>query len=135
MALDVGSRKIGVAVTDPLKLMARPLTTLQRKNLTLDVHRICELIDDHEIERLIVGMPLHLLGEKSPTQDVIEPLVDQLRKAAPVPVAWADERLSTKQAEKIMAQKKLSVQERRKRRDEFSAAVILEWYLGESERC
>ena len=133
MALDVGSKKIGVAVTDPLTLTARPLTTLQRKNLTQDVNRICELINNYEVERLIVGMPLHLRGEKSPTQHVIEPLVAELRKATPVPVALAEERLSTKHAEKIMAQKKLSVQERRKKRDEFSAAVILEWYLSESK--
>ena len=131
LGLDLGSKRIGVAITDPLKLTSRPLTTLHRMNLTIDVAQICKLIDNHEVERVIVGLPLHLGGSRSPTQDFIKPLIAQLRTATHVPIASAEERLSTKRAEDIMARKKLSLQERRKKRDQFSAAVILEWYLDE----
>lgn len=131
MALDVGSKRIGVAITDPLKLTARPLTTLHRINLTIDVAQICKLIDAHEVEKLVVGLPLRLGGSRSPTQEFIRPLIAQLKTATHVPIASAEERLSTKRAEDIMSRKKLSLRERRKKRDQVSAAVILEWYLDE----
>ena len=65
MALDVGSKTIGVAITDPLKVTVRPLKTLMREKLDRDAERIGELIDEQDIERLVVGMPRHLGGERS----------------------------------------------------------------------
>ena len=131
MCLDVGSKKIGVAVTDPLKITARPLTTLRRQNLSQDVGQLCKIIAEHQIEKLVVGKPLHLSGRESSTLKIIEPLISQLREMIKIEVEWAEERLSTKEAEQIMAKKNLSIKERRLRRDEFSAAVILQWYLSE----
>ena len=131
MALDVGSKTIGVAITDPLKVTVRPLKTLIRESLDRDAERISELIDEQEIERLVVGMPKHLGGETSSVTAFIEPLVKLLQQNLEIPVASAEERLSTKEAERLMAQADLPVAERRKRRNEFAAAVILEWYLEE----
>ena len=133
MALDVGSKTIGVAITDPLKVTARPLKTLVRANLDMDTERICQLIDEQNIERLVVGMPRHLGGQRSTTLDLIEPLVKQLEQTIDIPIESAEERLSTKQAEQLMAEAGLTLAERRKRRDEFAAAVILQWYLEESQ--
>ena len=131
MCLDVGSKRIGVAVTDPLKITARPLTTLRRQNLSQDVGQLCKIIAEYQVEKLVVGKPLHLSGRESSTLKIIEPLISQLREMIKIEVKWAEERLSTKQAEQIMAKKNLSVKERRLRRDEFAAAVILQWYLSE----
>ncbi len=131
MALDVGSKTIGVAITDPLKVTARPLKTLIRENLDRDAERIGELIDEQDIERLVVGMPRHLRGERSSIADLIEPLVKLLERNLEIPIASAEERLSTKEAERLMAEADLPLAERRKRRNEFAAAVILEWYLEE----
>ena len=64
MALDVGSKTIGVAITDPLKVTVRPLKTMIRENLDRDAERIGELIDEQDIERLVVGMPRHLGGDR-----------------------------------------------------------------------
>ncbi len=133
MALDVGSKTIGVAVTDPLKVTVRPLKTLIRDNLDRDTERICQLIERQQIERLVVGMPRHLGGQRSTTLKLIEPLVKRLEKALEIPIESAEERLSTKEAERLMAEAGLAVAERRKRRNEFAAAVILQWYLEESQ--
>ncbi len=131
MALDVGSKTIGVAITDPLKITVRPLKTLIRENLDRDAERIGELIDEQGIERLVVGMPRHLGGERSSTAGLIEPLVKLLEQNLDIPIASAEERLSTKEAERLMAEVDLPLVERRKKRNEFAAAVILEWYLEE----
>ena len=132
MALDVGSKTIGVAITDPLKVTVRPLKTLIRENLDRDAERIGELIDEQDIERLVVGMPRHLGGERSSIAALIEPLVKLLEQNLEIPIASAEERLSTKEAERLMAETDMPLTERRKRRNEFAAAVILEWYLEES---
>lgn len=131
MALDVGSKTIGVAITDPLKVTVRPLKTLIRENLERDAERIGELIDEHDVEQLVVGMPRHLGGERSSVADLIEPLVKLLEQNFEIPITPAEERLSTKEAERIMAEADLPQAERRRRRNEFAAAVILEWYLEE----
>lgn len=131
MALDVGSKTIGVAITDPLKVTVRPLRTLTRENLDRDAERIGELIDEQDIERLVVGMPKHLGGEPSDVTAFIEPLMKLLERNLEIPIAPAEERLSTKEAERLMAEADLPLSERRKRRNEFAAAVILEWYLEE----
>ncbi len=131
MALDVGSKTIGVAITDPLKVTVRPLKTLIRETLDRDAERIGEFIDEHDIERLVVGMPRHLGGERSSIADLIEPLVKLLEQNLEIPIASAEERLSTKEAERLMAESDVPLAERRKRRNEFAAAVILAWYLEE----
>ncbi len=129
MALDVGSKTIGVAITDPLKITARPLTTLPRSNLWRDVKQILELIHQYQVDRLIIGRPHHLGGTPSVVLKAIEPLAKRLGSC--LPVEWAEERLSTKEAEQLMAEIDLPQVERKKRRHEFSAAVILRWYLNE----
>ena len=132
MALDVGSKTIGIAVTDPLKITVRPLTTLSRETVQQDTEQIGRMVQDHQVERVVVGMPRHLGGGKSEILEVIEPLVTNLRETLGIPVQWAEERLSTKHAEKLMAQAGVPVSQRRSKRNEFSAAVILQWYLEES---
>jgi putative Holliday junction resolvase len=132
MSLDVGSKTIGIAITDPLKITVRPLTTLARQTISVDAASISQLMDEQEVDKLIVGMPKHLGGERSATLDFIEPLVEHLKNGSEVPIEWAEERLSTKRAEELMAERGLSLAERRKKRNEYSAAVILQWYLEES---
>ena len=131
MALDVGSRNVGVAVSDPLKLTARPLTTLKRRDLETDVEALRDLMQRHAVERLIVGLPLRLSGDRSSTLDKIEPLVKRIQETTSILVEWKDERLSTKEAEQLMKELGLSQSERRRKRNEFAAALILKWYLEE----
>ncbi len=133
MSLDVGSKTIGIAITDPLKITVRPLTTLARETISVDAETICGLMEGQQIDKLIVGMPKHLGGKRSATLDFIEPLVRHLATLSEVPIEWAEERLSTKRAEELMSERGLSWAERRKKRNEYAAAVILQWYLEESQ--
>ena len=132
MALDVGTRKIGIAITDPLQLYARPLTTLERSELDTDRDRLLDLIREYEVGQVIVGRPRHLDGEESSILDCIRPLTEQLRQAQVV-VQWQDERLSTRLAEEWMSREKLPVGDRTRLRDQYAAALILRWYLEEQE--
>ena len=131
MALDVGSKRCGVAVTDPLKLTARPLLTFERESLKGDVERLIGLMREYRVERLIVGQPRHLSGRPSPIEQAVIPLVSRLRGQAMVRVEWMDERLSTKEAESVMRELGIPEHLRRQKKDEFAAAVILKWYLEE----
>ena len=131
MALDVGTKRCGVAVTDPLKLTARPLLTFERENLKGDVDRLMELMREYRVERLIVGQPRHLSGRSSSIAKAVIPLVSLLRRQGTVPVEWMDERLSTKEAESVMRELRIPPHRRRQKKDEISAAVILKWYLEE----
>jgi putative holliday junction resolvase len=131
MALDVGSKTIGVAVTDPLKLTARPLLTIGRATLPRDVERLSRLVDEFGVERLVIGLPRHLDGRESDILKVIEPLTQALRKRLRLPIVWADERLSSKEAEEIMSRLGVDWQQRRSQRNEVAAAVILTRYIEE----
>ncbi len=131
MALDVGSRSIGVALTDPLRITTRPLTTRRRSSLQEDAAFLVELMRRHEVVRLVVGYPCHLDGRPAKILRVIKPLAHQIQLQSGLPVVWADERLSSKEAEALMAEMGWSVAERRRRRDEFAAALILKWYIDE----
>lgn len=131
MAIDVGSKFVGVALSDPMKMTAQPLTTLKRAGLKKDAETICGLIAEHRVERLVVGEPRFLSGRQSPVMDVIRPLVEEIRRRSSVEIRWHDERLSSKEAERKMAELKIPPEQRRKRRDEFAAALILQWHLEE----
>lgn len=132
MGLDVGSRTIGVALTDLLRITTRPWGTLRRKGLEEDAQRILDLIREHEVTQLVIGCPRHLDGRPGEVLSQIEPLARRIQQQSGLRVEWAEERLSSKEAERLMAEMGCSVDERRKRRDEFAAALILRWYLDEA---
>jgi putative Holliday junction resolvase len=132
MALDVGSRTIGVALTDPLKITAHPLKTLTRRSFSTDCRAVIELARAHSVERIIVGRPLHLDGRPSEILVLVEKLAGEVARQSDLPIEWADERLSTKEAEALMAEAGVALRERRGRRNEFAAAVILRRYLEEA---
>lgn len=132
MGLDVGLKTIGVAVSDPLKLTVRPLTTLVRRSLIADGEEILRLTREQEVDKIVVGKPHHLDGSSSTTLDLIVPLVRHLEEISTLEITWTDERLSTKEAEWLMAEASLTLRERRRRRNEFAAAVILKQHLEES---
>jgi putative Holliday junction resolvase len=131
MALDIGTKTIGVAVSDPLGITVRPLTTLRRANLEKDSKAVLELLREQQVQRIVVGRPRHMDGQPSDLLSTIEPLVERLRQRSTADIRWQDERLSTKQADQWMSRAGLSMAERRSRRNAFAAAVILQWHLDE----
>lgn len=129
--MDVGSKTIGVAISDPLKITARPLTTIKRKDLLNDLQTVVGLAESNNVTRIILGRPTYLTGEESPNLTFIEPLMEGLRREWPGELDWAEERLSSKEAEALMAELGVEPSQRRSKRDQFAAALILQWYLEE----
>lgn len=128
LGLDVGSVRIGVALSDPLGMTAQPLEVIERRRVDA-VARVAELVREHEVQRIVVGQPLRLSGEAAQATESIAAFVEALRKVITVPIELWDERLSTAQAERVMIAGGARREERRKNIDKVAAALILQSYL------
>lgn len=127
LAVDVGEKRIGIALSDALGWLATPLTVITYKKPEDGLAAIEELIRIHGVEQVIVGYPRSLNGTVGPQAKRVDKFVSQLRTRVQVPVLLWDERLSTAQAERLVHETGRSVQ--RERIDALAAAVILQSYL------
>ncbi len=105
MALDAGERRIGVAISDPTHTVARALTIIVRRSKAEDFERLCQLVAEHEVERVIVGYPRSLSGQEGPQARRVARWAEALRAALPVPVELWDERFSTAIAEEVLRER------------------------------
>lgn len=133
LALDVGERRIGVAVSDPTGTLARPLKALARGSREEDVAAIAALVAAERAELVVVGRPLSLDGGEGPQARRIARYAETLAARLPVPVVLWDERYTTAEAEEILRRSRSERQRRRARAagdlDAIAAAVILQSYL------
>jgi putative holliday junction resolvase len=130
MAIDYGTRAIGVAISDELQITSRPLLTLRRgKSEWKPLDEICELVRKHEIGVLLVGLPLRMDGTRGDAARRVERLIDVLRGRLSLPVVGVDERLTSREADAILRERGAGHRERRERSDELAAAIILQQYL------
>lgn len=129
MALDVGERRIGVAVSDPLGILARSLTVVKRRDDESSIAEIKSLIAEHDVSRLVVGFPRSLSGDVGPQAQAVEAFAEQLADAIDVPLELWDERLSTVTAARLLREQGQSAREQKKSIDAVAAAVILQDYL------
>lgn len=130
MGLDVGSRTIGVAVSDALGLTAQGLEVIRRRDLAQDLSRLQELLDAYEVECLVVGIPRNMNGTYGPAADEVRRFCEILRKKLQVPVFEEDERLTTVAAERVLLEADLSRARRRQVIDKVAASLILEKFLA-----
>jgi putative Holliday junction resolvase len=131
MALDVGTRRIGVAVSDPLKLFARGLTTLQRTDPVADVQAVAALVTAWEAERLIVGHPLLPSGDRGERAVEVEAFVERLAVAVGCPIELWDESYTTLAATERLHGRGVTGREAQAQVDAEAAAVILEEWMRE----
>lgn len=129
LGLDFGERRIGVALSDPLGVTAQPLTTLERTSWKSDLGRIRELVREHRVGRIVVGMPLGMDGGRNDRVRSTEEFIVRLRGATEMPVDSWDERLTTVQAERAMLEGDVSRARRRRAIDRLAAVIILQSYL------
>lgn len=129
MALDVGERRIGVALSDPTRTLATPLTTIRAEPRTIALKRIADLIREHEVTALVVGLPLTMSGDIGPQATLVQQFVEELRQMIAIPLSFVDERLTTVAAERMMIDLKLKPEQRRARIDEVAASIILQDFL------
>jgi len=129
MALDLGERRIGVAISDPTRILARSLCVLERRSKKEDFTAIAELVREHGVDLVVVGHPRSLDGTIGPQARRVQRYADALAEVLPVPLILWDERLSTSTAEQLMIEAGRPARKRRKRIDAVAAAVILQDYL------
>ncbi|HEU5015921.1 MAG TPA: Holliday junction resolvase RuvX [Roseiflexaceae bacterium] len=133
MALDVGGRRIGVAMSDPTRVLASPLTTVRAVPHARALAQLAALVADYEVVELVVGLPLTLSGEQGPQAQTVLAFVEELRRHVHVPIHLFDERLTTVEAERIMVEMGLKRDQRREKIDEVAASIILRDFLGSRE--
>ncbi|MBO5115738.1 MAG: Holliday junction resolvase RuvX [Peptococcaceae bacterium] len=129
MALDVGSKRIGVALSDPLKITAQGLQTFQRTTLEEDIKGLWQLIDEHEVSQLVVGLPKNMDGSIGFKAEEVQQFIADLTAERKIEVIWIDERLTTVSAERVLLEADVSRAKRKKVIDKMAAVVILQSYL------
>jgi len=130
MALDVGSKRIGVAIADPTESFALPVGTIERTNLRADLAQIQEYIESYNVKDLVIGDPITLAGERGIAAQKMDSFVEALRSVYPGPVHRVDERMTTAQVTKTLIAADVSRKKRKTVVDKMAAALILESYLA-----
>jgi putative Holliday junction resolvase len=130
IALDVGEKRVGVAVTDPLGLTAQPLTVLSRKPHSSFLEAIDGLMTNYQAELVVLGLPRRTTGALGPESQKVLSLAHELRTRLKLKVETFDERLTTAMANRLFDQAGLSKEKRRTVVDKTAAAIILEGYLA-----
>ncbi len=134
LALDVGRKRIGIAVSDPLGITAQGLKVLERKNWDTDLARLQEIARPYEVQEILVGLPRHMDGRLGEQAEEILALARALGKALGAKVTTWDERLSTVEAERLLITADLSRARRRRVVDQVAATLILQAYLDSHQR-
>jgi putative Holliday junction resolvase len=134
MGLDIGSRTIGVAISDELGITAQGLKTLKRKSMEEDLREIATIIRQFEIGRIVLGLPKKMDGTLGTQAEVVFNWMRFLMEKIHVPVDTWDERLSTVGASKILLEADLSRRKRKKVIDKLAAVLILQGYLDQNRK-
>ena len=130
LALDLGQRRIGLAVSDALGLTAQGLDTLVRRNQQADLDALVHVIRTHEVGRCLLGLPRRLNGEEGPQAEHARAFGSQLARRTGLPVAYWDERLTTVEAERVLREGGLHTrQQRRPVVDRLAAVILLQSFL------
>ena len=129
LGLDVGDKRIGVALSDPMGILASALTVIERKGDNSDFEVILGLVKEHEVGRIVVGFPRSMDGSIGKQAKKTSTFAEMLSALTDVPVEMSDERLSTSIADKLLRDIGKDRQQIKKTRDAAAAALILQWYL------
>jgi len=127
LAIDYGRRRIGLALSDELRMTAQPFATLQRTNRRNDIRRLRDIARKNEVRGIVVGHPVRLDGSEGEMAEEAERFAARLRKELGLPVELMDERLSSWEAEQVIA--KPTSSKKKSALDHIAAAVILRDYL------
>ena len=129
MGLDLGTKTIGIAVSDGMQSVATPLETVKRKKFTQDAERLLQIIAERNIGAVILGLPLNMDGTEGPRAQSTRALARNLEKLIPIPITFWDERLSTVASEKALLEGDTSRKRRSEVIDHVAASYILQGVL------
>ncbi|RKH38580.1 Holliday junction resolvase RuvX [Corallococcus llansteffanensis] len=127
--LDYGTKTIGVAVSDGLGLTAQTVTTVRRTSLKADLAELSRLVKEHEVTRIVLGLPLNMNGSEGPRAEASRRFADVLGQSLGLPVELWDERLSTVAAQRTLLEADVSRAKRREVIDQLAAQFILQGWL------
>ena len=130
MALDVGNKRIGVALSDELQILAQPLYTIHRKGIERDIEEIVKIITDNNVEEVIVGLPKNMDGTTGFQGEKTIKFAEVLRQSTNRPLIMWDERMTTISARRIMIENDVKQKDKKNLVDTIAAVVILETYLS-----
>ena len=131
VGIDFGLKRIGIAISDPLRSFATPLEKIERtKNLEKDIEQLLSLLKDRgSIELFIIGLPLHMDGKESPMSTLARAFGEKLSELTKIPCEFVDERLTSKAAESLLSELSMNRKKRSQAVDVVSASLILQTYL------
>src|SRR5450755_2557172 len=129
MALDVGSKRIGVAITDPLGITAQGLDTIQRQNKRRDMEALGAILAKYEVQEVVVGLPLRLSGAEGTQSEKMRLFADDLRARFGITVHLWDERWTSTEANRLLRETDLSIKKRGRAVDRMAAILILQSWM------
>jgi putative Holliday junction resolvase len=129
LALDLGKRRIGLALSDELGITAQGLQTLERSNIREDLAKLAALASEKNVSLILMGNPLHMSGDESRQTQYTREFAARLQAVTGLPIEFRDERLTTVEAERVLRQSGISIQKRAKAVDRLAAVILLESYL------
>ena len=134
LGLDVGHKRIGMAVSDLLGITAQGIDTLQRRNKRTDFQQLAKVIRNYQVSEIVVGLPLRLSGANSAQTVKVEEFADELRARFSLPVHMWDERLTSVQANRLMREADVSLEKRAASVDRMAAILILQSFMDARSR-
>ena len=131
LGLDIGDRWVGVALSDPGGILASPLTIIDRRDERQDIEAIIDLINQHQVGQIVVGLPISLNGSIGKQAEKVKAFVERVSSQTQVPVEFRDESFTTVSAKRLMQTARGKKARRKARDDAVAAALILQGYLDE----
>jgi len=130
--MDVGSKTIGLAVSDPLGITAQGLLTIRRKNKRLDFEQLASVIREYRVSEIVIGYPLRMSGMEGVQAERMQRFANEVREKFGLPVHLWDERLTSSQANRLLREFDLSIKKRGKAVDRMAAVLILQNWMEAS---
>jgi len=131
LGIDFGTRRVGAAVSDPRRKIATPLEVYERRDPTQDARHYRTLVEEHEVDRVVVGLPIHLAGREGASASLARTWGDWLATVTGLPVVYYDERYTTVDAEDSLIAAGLRRSKRKGLRDMLAARILLQNYLDD----
>jgi putative holliday junction resolvase len=127
LGVDFGTKRIGYALSDEMGWVAEPLEVWNHKDLAQDIAHLVHLVREHEVKRIVIGLPLHMSGKVGPSAERASEFIDGVRAALPeLEVSARDEALTSWAAEEMLRDRGVKPEKRKKLLDAYAAAVILQ---------
>jgi putative Holliday junction resolvase len=129
LAIDHGTKRMGIAISDELGMVAQPLEFISAEPFEGFVHRLKEIVREKPVELILVGIPRNMNGSYGPAAAKVQEFVAELQEALPIPIRTVDERLTSVQAHRLLTEAEVSGRKRKGKVDKSAAAILLQSYL------